>query len=476
MDKLETQHEKIVQFYQDHPRLNFEEMNLLLINLLENVMKMNSDTDTSYIFDQVMSKLNHMNEDSLRYNGLVVQEIDFIKSSLSQNNDSLKILSDVQQNFLSGVRDIFENKELKTLQEISGYFDKHVDIFSNKMKAELLPKLDNNTQTIMAKSISLYKEEIKEILKSNRKEKSLDDLQLSIVEKHNALLNDLSGKLNGCEMRITENLSKQGETLRETKQLQLKLDGEWDDYMRKQKNSSIKGAQSENRVNDILNRLFPSAEIFNTASIEKSGDFIISREDRPHILVENKDYGMNVPKKEVEKFVRDVTFHKCHGLFLSQSTGITCKENFQIEVYDNNILLYLHNVNYRETYIKLAIDVIDQFGERLVELSGLENNLISIPKEVLSAINEEYNDHLRNKENVLSLVKEYSKKLEDGVKKIQLPSLERYLSTKFASVNNSEYKCDICNDYNAKNLRALAAHKKACSKRNIVDNTCNVVK
>ncbi len=471
MEKLETQNPKIFQFYKENPALNFEEMNLLLIDLLENVMKIKSSTDTSYVVTQLMSKLGSMNEESLRHNGHITQEIEFIKNSLSQSNQTLKILSDFQNGFLTGVRDIFENREFKTIQEISGHLDKHMEIFSSKMKSDLIPSLDSSTQQLLSSSFSKYKTELSSLLSENKEDQPLETLKKDIGERYNSILSTFSGKLSEFELRLTNNLSQNTEQLRETRQLQEKLDGEWNNYMRKQSSSSIKGAQSENQVEHILNKLLPTCEILVTSGIEKSGDFIIKREEKKHILIENKDYAQNVPKKEVDKFLRDVQFHKCHGIFLSQSSGITCRDNFQIQIFEDNILIFMHEVNYNEKTIKIAYDIINHIGERLEDVGEVDEININIPKDVLISINAEYAEYYRHKEATLALIKEYSKKLEENIKKFNLPTLENYLSTKFASVNNSIFKCDICNEFNAKNSRALAAHKKACKKAHLVDVT-----
>ena len=64
---------------------------------------------------------------------------------------------------------------------------------------------------------------------------------------------------------------------------------------------------------------------------------------------------------EVKKFIRFIIEEKCNGVFLSQNSGITSKQNFQIDMCNNNILIYLHNVAYDPTIIKTAIDIIDHY-------------------------------------------------------------------------------------------------------------------
>ena len=44
---------------------------------------------------------------------------------------------------------------------------------------------------------------------------------------------------------------------------------------------------------------------------------------------------------------------------ISQTSNISTKENFQIDIINNNIVLYICNCNYEKDKIKLAISIID---------------------------------------------------------------------------------------------------------------------
>lgn len=82
----------------------------------------------------------------------------------------------------------------------------------------------------------------------------------------------------------------------------------------------------------VLNRIFPTAEIVNSSSsIKHSGDFMLKREGKGVVLIENKNYDLAVQKEGVEKFLRDVKTQKCNGLFLSQYSGIQYKPNFLLK-------------------------------------------------------------------------------------------------------------------------------------------------
>ena len=106
---------------------------------------------------------------------------------------------------------------------------------------------------------------------------------------------------------------------------------------------------AENQIETIINKLYPYADVKRTADEDSSGDFIMTRTDGIPIMFEIKDYNRNIPTDEITKFVRDVTENNICGIFISISTGICKKRNFEIEISENNnIMLYIHNMNYEK--------------------------------------------------------------------------------------------------------------------------------
>ena len=70
------------------------------------------------------------------------------------------------------------------------------------------------------------------------------------------------------------------------------------------------------------------------------------------------------------------------------------------------------------------------------------------------------------------MIKENQKKMLSQVDDFQFPFLDKYLSSKYTKTTMKPgYKCDICKLYNAHNLKALAAHKRGCSRKHGVKMT-----
>ena len=120
--------------------------------------------------------------------------------------------------------------------------------------------------------------------------------------------------------------------------------------------------------------MFPTGEVVNSSSsLKLAGDFLLRRENKQQILIENKNYDLAIQKEGVEKFLRDIRAQKCNGIFMSQHSGIQYKPNFFIEIEDNCVLIYLHNVEYSEEKIMTAVDIIDKLSDKLNELNLNDN-------------------------------------------------------------------------------------------------------
>ena len=70
-------------------------------------------------------------------------------------------------------------------------------------------------------------------------------------------------------------------------------------------NSNYKGKSSENMLELTLNKMFPTGEVVNSSSsLKLAGDFLLRRENKQQILIENKNYDLAIQKEGVEKFFK----------------------------------------------------------------------------------------------------------------------------------------------------------------------------
>lgn len=63
--------------------------------------------------------------------------------------------------------------------------------------------------------------------------------------------------------------------------------------------------------------------------------------------------------------------------------------------------------------------------------------------------------------NIIKTIKDFNNKILKQVDDIVIPSLENYLSTRYAS-STSKYVCQYC-EYIGKNQQAMSAHQRGCT-------------
>ena len=120
-------------------------------------------------------------------------------------------------------------------------------------------------------------------------------------------------------------------------------------------------------------------------------------------------------QEEVKKFIHDIEQQNCCGLFLSQNCGVATKENFEINIHNNNVLVYVHEVNNDAEKIKLAISIIDHFKSKLDELDS-NDEIDTISKELLEEINREY-QALCSQKIIMSKLLKTPNKIDSSKKK-----------------------------------------------------------
>jgi len=233
------------------------------------------------------------------------------------------------------------------------------------------------------------------------------------------------------------------------------------DMLKKFEKGSGKGNVSENVLYNILLSLFPCAQIDYVGNeIKETGDIILIRNNKPKILIENKDHdACNVPKHDVDKFIRDCEIQQCCGIMFSQNRGIANKENYELQINNGNVLLYVHNVNFDNDKIKTAIEIVEQFKLKYDEINT-DNDVYNIETSVLEEINKEFNNYMSQKHSLLKLVKDFNEKINISINELKMPCLEQFLSKHYAtSSNQGNNICKYCEKFVPK---SLSQHYRYC--------------
>lgn len=236
------------------------------------------------------------------------------------------------------------------------------------------------------------------------------------------------------------------------------------------KNGPAARKTEEMNINNLtitLNSIYNTAEFIHQESIDQSSTFLMKRYMKSAVLFNFIDTDQNVTSDDITFFAKTIETKNCHGVFVSQRSGFSSKPNYHIEYHRGNIIVFIHNAEYSADKIKIAIDIIDNISLKLKELNLTNSDDNSISKAVLDDINKEYQLFISQKEALISIYKDCQKKVLSQIDEIRFPCLDKYLSTKYTnSVQKQGFKCDLCKCFNANNLKALAAHKRGCIRKN----------
>lgn len=233
--------------------------------------------------------------------------------------------------------------------------------------------------------------------------------------------------------------------------------------------NNIQGEIGEKFVEYTLNKIMPSSVIIENTEVTDNikCDYIMERNNKPNLLVQTKTSYKNIQNKEVLDFISYVREANCNGLFMSQNSGISGKDDLQIEVFNKNVIVYIHNTNYSEDKIKCAINVIDSISNVINDycsINGLNTHVIQ--KEDLDEINKEYNNFNQQKHIILDFIRNKPKILINQIEDLKFSKLDNYLNKNANYISTvGIYTCTLCNFYTSNTLKGIAAHKRGCKKK-----------
>ena len=445
---LSVSNKRLHDFYQNNPTLNFEAMNLLLLDFMEQMNQDLTKTLQSTIQSEILQTVRTLENNVESLN----------KNMENQNNAIVLKFHEINKEFLDSMKLVVDNAMNTNSDKLNTNLDKTTDVFV----AKLMTIIPQNNETIHKEFQSVIKssqEHICDLVKTQNPSKVEEYLKTFDQRMKNAqepLLQYI--KLNH------EQIKSQCENLRDSATVsqttQNKVYTELNEFLNKFKSSSsIKGQYSENMLEGLLNKLYPMASVVNTSTNKATGDFMLRRNGMANVLIENKNYEGNVSNEEVKKFLRDIKEQNCNGLFLSQFSGIVSKPNFFIEIHEGNVLVYIHNVEHDTDKIKTGIEIIDHLSDKIKDFYVNEQHGFTIEKEVLDAINSEFQVFLSHRDALIMTVRDFQKKMITQIEEIKMPELQTYLCGKYATVQNNQFMCPECGETFAKK-NALASHMK----------------
>jgi len=322
--------------------------------------------------------------------------------------------------------------------------------------------------TQLSKFQNSITEETNKLLTATIDKKTIESFLLSMNTSFTQSQQVLSNVISSSESRVDNRLTETDRKMNEIKEIAITnqtsqqiLQSNVTDILKKFENGASKGNISENILYNILLSLFPCATIDHVGDTKETGDIILVRNNKPKLLIENKDHeSKNVTKQEVEKFIRDCEIQNCSGIMFSQHRGICNKEHFEIQINNANVLLYVHSVKFDTVIIKTAIELVEQFKIKLDECKMTSQKGHVIEYSMLEEINKEMVQYICQKNGMLKILKDFGDKMNASINELKLPSLERFLSNKFA--NSSIQNDNVCKYCQLHIPKSVKQHERHC--------------
>jgi hypothetical protein len=464
--------ETILSFYKDNSNLNIVTMNHMFIDILKSLSSNLSETINTSVNTQILSMVTDIHSN-----------LNNIKS------DIIIKFHESKKEYIEDIKTVLHNNSLTNNEKITAIMDKNNDNLLAKTTLivnDVIPKSQDKTYMQIEGCIKSFCSSItkdtERLLELNNKDEShiksiIDNIDSQFSKMLTTIQQPIFSFIQSSEERTNSGIQQVKEHLNSQQIIQQKLTGELNDFLNKYKNnSSIKGNVSEAELYYMLQTIMPTDEINKVSTDTATCDFKVNRLDKtkPCILFENKDYARSAPTDEVKKFERDIQQQKIHGIFISQKSPITYKNNFQIDIINGLIHIYIPNAEYDYDKIKLAVDIIDNLALKLEIMNNSSEDELSVSKEDMNDIIEEYKNFITQKLQMIDTIRLVTKQLIDKLEDIQLPRLKK-LFIKLGNIeNDNDFKCTFCNTWSGKNKASLGAHIRNCkfnpkNKETIID-------
>ena len=457
---------KVLDFYEKNKHIDFNTMNEMLVDIIQ---KITSTVTSSISVNEVKVLLNHIHtrvgniESNINNHGQMLNMVyDSMKSHkefyVEQINKAIHDKKE-ESDILNTIKETNATLIDKTIYSLLQHFPKMNDDIVSKMKQ----KLDEQQCDLMKENQRLLTHimDCKETT-----ENGTINAGMNMREILNENYNSISRRVNEtCRDFLQQYESSVMSKMNESNQVFKMIGDDFRTFFDKQKNSTLKGKVSEEKLESCLVHAFPNAEIIDQSGKPQSCDYLMVRHDRPDILFENKDYANNVPNDEIKKFIRDIEYQKKHGVLISQSSGVSHKHDYQIDIHGGNIMVYVHFAHYEESKIRLACNIIDHLHE-CIQKNSVKG--IEISMDILSEINKEYLQFIGQKKSMMEVMKKTHKDQLRMIEEFDFPRLQYFLNSKFTNVEQLSYKCEYCGVFTAKNKRALTTHQNKCKKRRVL--------
>jgi len=521
---LTTTHPRIVQFYQDHPQLDFEKTQLFLIQFLEKTLLNNvalapqSEDPISSLWQGFMHQQAHQmheikSELAHLHSAVSGMESKWLEIKQDYVNE-LKVIVNTDPHSTNS--SLLERANQQCYEKIGSLIRETYSAPSSQEHSQLIHDYLASFQQTMKEETQSLVTQLSAIDNNQRMDRFLETFEHTTKQLFQSMQQPIFAYIASSEERIHSNLSNLKHLSMQTHSSQEKTAKEWQEFTQKQATSTPQTMQASKggpgtssmtlqrtHIHIMLNRMFPTSEVskvmpgptalVTTGSYGSGGNggnggngssepsfatgrlsshiYTMRRPHSPPIMVESKHDETNVNTDEIAHFVELMKNNHSNGIMVSQNSGFNAKPNYHIECHDKYLLVYVHQMEYNPEKLRPAVDIIDQLSARIKQYTAIhsddgETNLEWIDRDILDAVNQEYQLFVSQKTAIIQNLRESQRRVISQIEEFQFPALDRYLSSKYtAPMPKNGHKCDLCRNFHANNLKALAAHKRGCVRK-----------
>jgi hypothetical protein len=437
---IQINNKRITDFCNKHPSFDIESTVLSFIDFIEETYSSVIPSLDSTLASQILTNMKALEQK--------VQMLD--QTIANKQMEYFNKTSEMKKEYIDNVKDILMiNNNEKIVPIIKEYNEAFINKLSLLFK-EMIPK-EHQSQTYQLESFlkNIEHNIVIEMNKGITKE-SIDSMLAGIDQKFANILTHSEQKITNVLSAVSQN--KQDDTI-----LHTKLDRMLDNLGKTTK----KGKISENMLNFNLQAVYPTADIRNVSNTPHAGDFWILRKDKNPILVENKNFDDTVQAEDVQKFINDINTQNMSGIMISQKSKIVFRDNYEIEIHNGNVAVYIHECEYDPYKIKIAVQIIDTFKSK-IEKQKIENGTtFTIDIDILEKINKEFQLFNIKKTQHLSEIKNMCDTLTKSAEDMEFNALDQLLESHGLLTNIKKFICGSC-PRTFKTQKGLDTHERQC--------------
>jgi hypothetical protein len=467
--------ETVLAFYRENPNIDITSINLLFIDVLKKLSTNLTETLANTVNTKILNTLTQL---SGSISDIKHELSNISRDMISQINTKLH---ENKKEHLDTIGILLSNNSLSNYEKIGSIIDKQNETLIAKTTSiisEVVPKTHEQYNQKIESTISglsnVISERTNQLVEALTKENPENAIKeyLKHIETYmdktvQTIQQPIYAFIQSSEQRTIVDLQLLKEKILSQNTSQETLTVEIREFLNKYKyNSSMKGNVSETELYFILQQLFPTDEVLDCRGETATCDYRVNRlyKTKPTILFENKDYTRSANTEEVNKFCRDLATQRIHGIFLSQNSNITFKRDFQIDIVDGLIHVYVCNVKYNREKIQIAVDIIDNLSQKMEHITKMtaETSGFHISKEDLDGLMDEYTDFNAKKSQLVDIVRNSTKQTIEKIEELQFFALKRVLTRNGVLQSDDEFKCRFCNSFTGKNRASLGAHVRGC--------------